>query len=99
MEIANDGDFAAGREQALFDFGDSGGSLRNIHGDAHNFGAGFGKLETLLRCTGGVCGVCVGHGLHDNGRAPTDADVADIHAVSFSPRMKSGGGVRTCDLR
>jgi len=25
--------------------------------------------------------------------------VADIHAVSFSPRMKSGGGVRTCDLR
>jgi hypothetical protein len=25
--------------------------------------------------------------------------VADIHTVCLAPRMKSGGGVRTCNLR
>src|SRR4029077_18224795 len=44
MKVANNRDLAASCEQALLDFGDRGGGLRNIHGDAHDFGAGFGQL-------------------------------------------------------
>ncbi len=98
VKVPNDRHFASRRKQAFLDFGNGSGGFRHIHSDAHNFGAGFGKLKTLLRRSGHICRIRVGHGLDDNGRAAAHADMADIHAVCLAPRVPRSSGVRTCDL-
>ncbi len=98
MKIANDRHFASRRKQAFLDFGDGSRRFRHIHGDAHNFGSRFGKLKALLRCSGHIRRVRVGHGLHDDRRAPAHADVPHVHAVSLPPRMPQPSRIRPCNL-
>ena len=83
MEVADDGDVAAGVKQALLDFGDGRGGFGHVHRDADKFGAGLGKFEALLRGGGDVGRVGVGHGLHDDWRAAAYLDVADLYADRF----------------
>ena len=80
MKIADDRSVAARVEQALLDFRHRRGGFRHVHGDAHQFRAGLGQFEALLRGGGDVGRVRVGHGLHDDGRAAADLDFADLHA-------------------
>ena len=49
VEVADEGDVAAGVVEAPADLGDRGGRLGEVDGDADELGAGLGELEALLR--------------------------------------------------
>ena len=99
MEVADDGDFAAGGEQALLDFGNGGCGFRDVDGPANDFGAGFGEFERLLESGCDVGGVRVGHGLDDDRCAAAYLNVADFYAVGFAAGMARGSSVEAGDLR
>src|SRR5215470_1732311 len=98
MEVADDGDVAAGVEKALLDFGHCGCGFRDVDGPANDFGAGFGELKRLFERGFDVGGVRVSHGLDDDGSAAAYLDVADFYAVGFAARMARAGGVMSGDL-
>jgi hypothetical protein len=75
VEVADDGDVDADFGEALDDVGDGFRGVVVVDGDADELGAGFDELGDLLDGGGGVGGVGVGHGLHDDGGFGADFDL------------------------
>lgn len=57
----------------------SGGGLIAIDGDANDFRAGGGERTDLADSRGDVGRICIGHRLHDDGRAAANHDRTDTH--------------------
>ena len=84
MEVANDGDVDAEFVEAFNDGRDgfSGGVV--VDGDADELRSGGGKRGDLLDGGLDVGGVCVGHGLDDDGSVRTDANLAYVDRNGLS---------------
>ncbi len=78
VKITNQGNVAAGVEQALLDFRDCCSGFRDIDGDANQLGSRLSQFEALLGGGSDVNGIRVRHGLHDYGRASANLDFADF---------------------
>jgi hypothetical protein len=67
------------------------GGLVAVDRDAHDLGAGAGKLGRLPRGPLDVCRVGVGHRLHDDGSIATDHDAADVDGNGKTAREERAG--------
>jgi hypothetical protein len=80
VEVPDERDAAAGREEAPLDLRDGLCGLVHVHGDPHELRARLGELDRLADRRVHVRRVRVRHGLDDDGRAAADLDPSDGHA-------------------
>ena len=80
VKVADERRRAARVEHPLPDLGHCGRGLGHVHGDAHHFRAGLGKLHALRRGRARVRRVRHRHRLNDDRRAAAHLDAADLDA-------------------
>ena len=88
VEVADERRGDAGVEHALLDRGHSRRGLGQIHGDAHELGAGLRELDALPRGRLDVRRVGVRHRLDGNRSTAADLNRPDLYANGF---MKPDG--------
>ena len=80
VKVADQRRRAAGVEHAALDLGHRRRGFGQVDGDAHHLRARLPQLDALLRRRRRIRRVGHGHRLHDDRRAATHGDVADLHA-------------------
>ena len=91
VEVADQGDDRAHLRETVADVRHGLGGLVAVDSDAHDLGAGAGKLGRLPRGPLYVGRVGVGHRLHDDGRISADRDAADIDGNGDSAGEEMAG--------
>jgi hypothetical protein len=86
MEITHQGHVAALGVEPLADARDLRRRLGGVDRDAHDFRAGTGELEDLVRRASGVGGVGIRHRLHQHWCVSSDQRVPDADLARFVPR-------------
>src|SRR5690606_3528070 len=75
--------------QAVTDVGNGGCRLVAVDGDAHQFGPCPRQRRHLLDGARHIGGVGVGPRLHDDRRATTDGNLANLDLGGFVPRLRA----------
>ena len=94
MEITDQRNRHIMLEQTLFDMRDGSGGLLAVNGNAHQFRSGTGQRHHLFDGRVNIGRIGIGHGLHDNRRAPAHTNALDINRHALMAGQRPAGWLR-----